>query len=93
MEKLIQIMIYIHAGFGSLALFAGTITIIATKGSVRHKKFGLLFFNSMVISGLIAMIVAVLLNHENPFLFAIGIFSLYFVLTGFRALRFKQFGS
>ncbi|WP_452597265.1 DUF2306 domain-containing protein [Pontimicrobium sp. MEBiC01747] len=36
------------------------------------------------------MIVAVLPNHESPFLFAVGIFSLYFVLTGNRALNFKR---
>jgi len=36
------------------------------------------------------MIVAVLHNHESPFLFAVGIFSLYFVLTGNRALNFKR---
>jgi hypothetical protein len=43
-----------------------------------------------MLSGIIALIVAVLPNHENPFLFAVGIFSLYFVLTGNRALNFKR---
>jgi len=42
-----------------------------------------------VTSGTSAMLIAVLPNHENPFLFSVGIFSLYFVLTGKRALRFK----
>jgi hypothetical protein len=37
-----------------------------------------------------AIIVAFLPNHESPFLFAVGIFSLYFMLTGKRALRFKR---
>ncbi len=36
------------------------------------------------------MVVAVLPKHESPFLFAVGIFSLYFVLTGNRALNFKR---
>ena len=36
------------------------------------------------------MFVAVLPKHESPFLFAVGIFSLYFVLTGNRALKFKR---
>lgn len=90
MEKTIQILIYVHAAFGGIALLAGLISIIAKKGKTIHRKFGLVFFYSMLLSGIIAMIVAVLPNHESPFLFAVGIFSLYFVLTGNRALNFKR---
>ena len=90
MEKTIAILIYIHAGFGGIALFAGLISIISTKGKKIHKKFGLLFFYSMMFSGITAMIVSISPKHESPFLFAIGIFSLYFILTGKRALNFKN---
>lgn len=90
MEKTIQIFIYIHALLGGIALFAGLISIIVQKGKNNHRKFGLTFFYSMMLSGIIAMVVAILPNHENPFLFAVGIFSLYFVLTGNRALSFKM---
>lgn len=90
MEKTIQILIFIHAAFGTLALVSGLISMIAKKGKTIHKKFGLIFFYSMLLSGLIAMLVAVLPKHESPFLFAVGIFSLYFVLTGNRALNFKR---
>lgn len=44
----------------------------------------------MMLSGSTALIIAVLLNHESPFLFAVGIFSLYFVFTGNRALNSKR---
>jgi uncharacterized membrane protein len=90
MEKIIQILIYIHAAFGGFALLAGLVSIIAIKGKNIHRKSGLIFYYSMIFSGMIALIVAVLPNHENPFLFAVGIFSLYFVLTGNRALNFKR---
>jgi uncharacterized membrane protein len=89
-EKIIQIVILIHAAFGGLALLFGLAAIIAKKGNLIHKKSGLLFFYSMLISAIIAMFIAVLPKHENPFLFAIGIFSSYLILTGFRALRFKN---
>ena len=36
------------------------------------------------------MLISLLPNHKSPFLFAIGIFSLYFVITGKRALNFKK---
>ncbi len=58
-------------------VFAGT-----PKGKTIHRKFGLIFFYSMILSGIMAMIVAVLPKHESPFLFAVGIFSLYFVRVG-----------
>ncbi|WP_026450108.1 hypothetical protein [Aequorivita capsosiphonis] len=90
MEKTIQILIFIHATFGGIAFIAGFIAMVAKKGYKLHKKSGLVFFYSMMISGLIAMLVAFMPNHESPFLFAVGIFSLYFVLTGKRALNFKN---
>ncbi|SEC35427.1 hypothetical protein SAMN04489761_2758 [Tenacibaculum sp. MAR_2009_124] len=90
MEKAIQILIVIHASFGGIALIGGLISMVAKKGGVIHKKSGLVFYYSMILCGLSAMIVAVLPKHESPFLFAVGIFSLYFVLTGNRALNFKR---
>ena len=89
MEQTIQVLIYIHAASGGIALLTGFIAILAKKGKTLHKNSGLVFYYSMMFSGIIAMLVAVLPNHENPFLFAVGIFSLYFVLTGKRALNFK----
>ncbi|MBL4888284.1 MAG: DUF2306 domain-containing protein, partial [Flavobacteriaceae bacterium] len=90
MEQTFKMLIYIHAGFCGIALIAGLISIITEKGKTVHKKAGLIFFYSMLISGIIAMLVVVSPKYESPFLFAIGIFSLYFVLTGYRALRFKR---
>ncbi|MBL4668328.1 MAG: DUF2306 domain-containing protein [Flavobacteriales bacterium] len=90
MEVTIQILIYIHAGFGGIALLSGLLSLIAKKGKEIHKKSGLIFFYSMMLSGITAMIVAILPEHESSFLFSVGIFSLYFVLTGNRALNFKQ---
>lgn len=89
MEKTIQILIYGHATFGGIALLAGLVSMIAKKGLQLHKKSGLVFYYTMVISAITGMFVALLPNHESPFLFAVGIFSLYFTLTGKRALRFK----
>lgn len=90
MEKTIQILIVIHATFGGISLLSGFIAMMAKKGRKVHKKSGLIFFYSMILCGLSAMIVAILPNHESPFLLAVGIFSLYFVLTGKRALNFKK---
>jgi uncharacterized membrane protein len=82
-------LIYIHAAFGGIALLAGLVALIARKGKSIHKKFGLLFFYSMLMSALLALIIATLPDHKSPFLFSIGIFSAYLILTGYRALQFK----
>lgn len=89
MEKSIQILIYTHAFFGGIALLTGFISIVSQKGKVVHRKSGKLFYYSMLFSALTALIISVLPQHESPFLFSIGIFSSYFILTGYRALNFK----
>lgn len=90
MEQSIAILIYIHAVFGGIALLAGLVAMTAKKGLGIHKRSGVVFYYSMMISSGVGMLVALLPNHENPFLLAVGIFSLYLVLTGRRALRFKR---
>lgn len=90
-EKLAEILIYyIHAPLGGIALLAGKVSLIAKKGSKIHKKFGKIFFFSMLLSSISAIIISVLPNHESPFLFSIGLFSNYFLVSGLRSLKFKQ---
>ncbi|MGB0789600.1 MAG: DUF2306 domain-containing protein, partial [Marinirhabdus sp.] len=60
------------------------------KGSSKHKKSGLYFFYCMTVSAFLALIIAFLPGHYSPFLFSIGLFGLYFLITGFTALRYKR---
>ena len=90
-QKTAEILIYyIHAPLGGIALFAGGIALVAKKGSQLHKKSGKVFFYSMLISAIAAFIISVLPKHENPFLFSIGLFSSYFLISGLRSLQYKQ---
>jgi uncharacterized membrane protein len=89
-EQFIQNLIYTHAGFGGIALLTGLLALIVKKGSSAHKKTGKLFFYAMLTSAIMALVISVLPNHESPFLFGVGIFSSYFILSGYRALRFKH---
>ena len=90
MTDFAQILIYVHAGFGGLALLAGAVSLIATKGSKGHKKSGLVFYYSMLTSACMALVISFLPQHESAFLFSIGLFSSYFILMGYRARNFKQ---
>src|ERR1700741_2129010 len=90
MEQLIKILIYIHAGFGGIGLITGIISICIAKGGLLHKKSGLIFSYSMIISALLSLVIARMPHHENLFLFLIGIFTIYLVLAGNRALTLKR---
>ncbi|MFI1773640.1 hypothetical protein [Thalassobellus citreus] len=90
MEETIKILIYIHAFFGGLGLVTGIGSVIVKKGSKPHKKMGKLFSIGMVISSLISMPISWLPNHENIFLFLIGLFTIYLVISGNQILTFKS---
>lgn len=90
MELTTKILIYAHALLGGLGLVTGVISVWATKGNRTHKKAGMVFSYAMVASALISLFVARMPGHENLFLFLIGVFTLYMVLAGNRALNLKS---
>jgi hypothetical protein len=90
MGQTITLLIYIHAFFGGLGLITGFISAAVKKGSLIHRRTGKIFSYAMVTSSLISLIVARMPGHENLFLFLIGVFTLYMVLAGNRALTFKS---
>lgn len=90
LEQIVQTLVYIHAGLGGLALIAGGLALFVKKGNKVHKKSGKVFFYSMLVSAAMAFIISILPNHENPFLFSIGLFSIYFIISGYRSLRYKS---
>lgn len=83
----IQILIYIHAGLGGIALLSGFGAGVTIKGGEFHKRFGAIFHNTMLASIVISLVVAMLPGHFNPFLFSIGIFSAYATRMGKRVLK------
>lgn len=87
---MIDILIILHATLGGIALLSGLIPLMSQKGSKAHKQYGKVFYFSMLAAALVGVIITVLPEHESPFLFTIGIFSCYLVLSGRRALRFKK---
>lgn len=88
----INSLIVVHVLLGALAFVIGGITLISKKGSQLHKRSGRLFYNSMVVSVALTLVVATAPNHLSPTLFHIGILSLYFLIGGKRSILFKQAG-
>lgn len=90
MRDAIQYAIYLHAALGGVALLSGAAALIAPKGKTVHKRSGKVFYYSMLACAALAIAIALLPGHESEFLFSIGIFSSYFVLSGYRSLRYKD---
>lgn len=90
MEATIKILIYVHAFFGGIGLITGIGNVILKNGNALHKKMGIIFSYSMVISSLLSLFIARMPDHENLFLFLIGIFTIYLVLSGNRALTLRS---
>ena len=89
-ENFIRILIYTHAAFGGIALLVGLIALIVTKGNYLHRTAGKIFYYCMLTGASLAIIISLLPKHENPFLFSIGIFSCYMILSGKRILKMKK---
>lgn len=92
LERIAQGIIFFHAFSGGVALLSGGLALSSKKGKKLHKTSGKVFFYAMLLSALSALIVAVFPDHENPFLFVIGLFSTYLILTGYRALVYEKRG-
>ena len=90
METAIRTAIYIHAFFGGIGLLSGTLSLVTKKGGKVHKQSGKWFVIGMLVSSGLSLPIACMPGHHNPFLFLIGVFTIYMVLVGKRVLRFKR---
>lgn len=78
-----QTILFLHVLAGAISLGAAGAAIGSAKGSALHRQAGRIYTLAMLIVGLSALMLAAL--KPNAFLFAVGIFSLYLVFTGWRA--------
>jgi uncharacterized membrane protein len=88
MEQLFLILLVVHVIAGSIALITGTINMVRKKGDKMHKNLGNYFFYSMIINSIAGMFMSFI--HINIFLFIIGVFTIYLVVTGQRYLVLKD---
>jgi hypothetical protein len=63
--------------------------MVLGKGSLWHRRAGILFSYTMGLSALISLVVARMPGHRNDLLFCLGVFTIYLILAGNRALTYK----
>lgn len=78
-----QTTLFLHILAGVIALGAAGTALGSAKGRALHRHAGRVYTLAMLITGATALMLAIL--SPNAFLFAVGIFSLYLVFTGWRA--------
>lgn len=78
-----QTILFLHILAGVAALAAAGVAVGSAKGGGLHRRSGTIYTLAMLCVGLSALVLAVI--HPDAFLFAVGVFSLYLVFTGWRA--------
>lgn len=86
--SLFKVLLYIHIACGATSLLLGLLILLSKKGNALHKNVGIFYFYSMLTAALISFPMSYL--HLNYFLFIIGVFTSYLLLTGKRSLKKKQ---
>ena len=85
MSLFYQILLFLHIAAGSLSLLTGGLNMFLPKVGKRHQKIGRLFVTGMMLTGGSALFMAQI--KPNPFLFIIGIFTIYLVGTADRYIK------
>jgi uncharacterized membrane protein len=83
-----QSLVYLHIIAGSVAVIGMIGALVSRKGGLWHRRMGRLYSYAMAAALLLALIVSVL--TVNSFLGLIGLFSGYFVYTGWRLAVVKD---
>ncbi len=83
-----KIFLIVHIAGGSIGLLTGLFNIIQKKGGKKHKLIGRVFYFSMLMAGLSSLVLSCL--KPNYFLFMVGLFTLYMVVSGQRYLNYSQ---
>ncbi|TVR77746.1 MAG: DUF2306 domain-containing protein [Chitinophagaceae bacterium] len=77
-----------HIFFGGISLVIGLFILLIKKGDKRHKSIGNIFFYAMILTVFSAFIMTYL--RPNYFLFIVGVFTAYMLLSGKRYLKKKK---
>jgi len=82
-----SVLLGVHIAAGFVALAAGAVALLATKGGRRHRLGGRLYVGAMaVVVGTVVPLLAVAPSQFRVFLTLVAVFSGYFVFSGYRAL-------
>ena len=87
-ETLFRVLLVIHISGGAASLLLGVYMLQAKKGDRQHRLVGRIYFFATLMAALVALPMSYL--KSNTFLFIVGVFTSYMLLSGRRSLQKKQ---
>jgi len=88
MQLFIQYLLYAHIAAGTCALLTGPIAMVNQNGNKLHRNAGKLFFYSMSLVFVSAVIISI--ARSNTFLLIIAFFSYQLISVAMRSLHLKK---
>lgn len=85
--EIFTILLILHIILGSVSILLGLFVVLSKKGDKKHKFIGNIYFYSMLGTAMISLPMSIL--HNSTFLFIIGIFTSYMLVTGRRYIKLK----
>lgn len=85
---MIQTILFLHILAGTAALGAAGLALGSAKGGRLHRRAGGAFVAGMMVAGVSALVLAV--ANPSGFLFAVAVFTLFLVFSGWRAGRLRD---
>ncbi len=86
--NLFKLLLFIHITGGFLSLLIGSFLLFQKKGDKKHKLLGNIYFYSLLSSAIVSLPMSYI--HPNHFLFIIGVFTSYMLLSGKRYLEKRK---
>ncbi|MDF9800507.1 putative membrane protein [Catalinimonas alkaloidigena] len=88
MEIFRTICLLLHIAAGFTALVVGVFAFSSPKGGKVHRVSGKIYVMAMLVVAFSSFVLALI--RFNPFLFMVGVFTLYMTVSGYRGLAKKQ---
>ena len=77
----------IHIAAGTLGIISGFIALYVTKGAAIHRRAGLVFFFTMLTTGIFGMVIAIRNDVAQAVNVPAGLLTAYLVITGLHTVR------
>ena len=91
MENSFKYWLYLHIAAGFLALVVAPVAMVVKKGGNAHRLWGKIFFWSMTVVAISALVMTFI--KSTVFLALVAVFSFYLAASGYRALYRKKINS
>jgi uncharacterized membrane protein len=88
--SLFNCLLALHIAGGTVALLSGPVPMLSRKGSRLHRRAGDIYAVAMMLTVVLALVLAAM--KGNVLLLVIAVFSFFLVFSGVRAIAFRRGG-